>query len=108
MQSKLDGSFTPRFFFGKKILQGHKRFDAVVGELYSSVKGDKVEDEYLRAKVNNTGKDLTLQLLCKLLNTSDDQIMIKNSLFCQRAIYAHHAQNAYKTRKSQLAAQARQ
>ena len=98
----MDSGITTGFFFGKKILKQQEAFDHLVNNLYSSIKADPVEDEVLKAKVNNTGKDLTVHLLCKLLNTNHADVMVTDSVFCQRALYAHHAQNAYSIKKQQL------
>ena len=102
----MDRGFTTRFFFGKKVIKEQSKFDEVVANLYLNIKNDKFEDESLKKEVSSVGKDLTLQKLCSLLNTSDDHIMEKNAVLCKRTIYAFHAQNALKIKNAQLRADA--
>ena len=75
-----------------------------MGNLYLSIKRDKFEDESLKKEVSTVGKDLTLHMLCKLLNDTGDKIMFYDATRCRRAIYAHHAESAYNIRKTQLRA----
>lgn len=100
----MDEGIATRFFFGQEFQLKENQFDENINALYLGIKSDNVEVAHLKDQVSKAGKDLTVQLLCKMLNITYEGAMDLNLSFARKQIYSHHVQKAHELKRAELLA----